>query len=104
MSFFIQDLRQTCRTLFRARGLSLTVLVILALGFGLNAAMFSAAYQLLLRPLPYDQPDRLLAVFETRADGGRAGVARVAPVDVPTAIHLEQQDGLGDLNLMQGFW
>ena len=75
MSLLPRDLQQTCRALANARGLTMTVLAILALGFGLNAAMFSAAYHLLLRPLPFDRSDRLIEVFETRADGSPTGVA-----------------------------
>ena len=59
------DLRYAIRTLARAPGFSAIVILILAIGIGANTAMFSLVDGVLLRPLPFQQPDRLYAVQET---------------------------------------
>src|SRR5262249_33062831 len=64
MSFF-QDMRVGLRSLLRARGLALTVIVTLALGIGANAAIFSVVRSVLLRPLVNRDPDRLLYIRQT---------------------------------------
>jgi hypothetical protein len=61
----VQDLRYGLRLLRRAPGFSLVVIGTLAVGIGANVAIFSALDAVLLRPLPYPQPDRLVQVFET---------------------------------------
>ncbi len=58
-----QDLRYALRTLRKNVLLTLVIVVSLAIGIGANSAIFSVADALLLRPLPYPQPDRLAAVW-----------------------------------------
>ncbi|MCU1381566.1 MAG: efflux pump, inner rane subunit [Acidobacteria bacterium] len=57
------DFRYSCRTLLRAPSFALAVIAVLALGIGANAAIFSIVNSVLLRPLPFDQPDRLVRLF-----------------------------------------
>jgi putative ABC transport system permease protein len=59
----IQDLRYGVRTLWRNPAFSIVAVFALALGIGANTAMFSVAYGLLLRPLPYAGADRVAVVF-----------------------------------------
>ena len=65
---FLQDLRYAVRTLRRNAGLTLVILASLAIGIGANTAIFSVVNALLLRPLPYPDPDQL-AVLWLRSPG-----------------------------------
>ena len=62
----LQDLRFGVRILRTNLGFSLTVILTLALGIAANTAIFSVVNAVLLRPLPYRDPERLVAVRETK--------------------------------------
>ena len=62
---FISDLRYAARSLGRARGLALTVILTLALGIGANAAIFSVVRGVLLKPLANQDEDRLIYIRQT---------------------------------------
>ncbi len=62
-----QDLRYGVRTLRRNPVFSLVAVIALALGIGVNTAMYSVAYGMLFRPLPYADPDRVAVVYMSHA-------------------------------------
>ena len=68
-----QDLRYTARTLNRARGFALTAILVTALGVGANTAAFSVADFVLLRSLPFPDPDTLVRLCEGPRTGGGWG-------------------------------
>jgi predicted permease len=69
-------MRFAIRSLAKAPGFSAAVVLTLAIGLGANAALFAVVNRILLRPLPYPDPARLVAIGETRDGlGGRPGPA-----------------------------
>ena len=60
----LQDTRYAVRLLARSPGFAVTAILTLALAIGANAAIFSAVEGVLIAPLPYREPDRLVRVFE----------------------------------------
>ncbi|MEO6238638.1 MAG: ABC transporter permease, partial [Vicinamibacterales bacterium] len=64
MQTLVQDVRYGIRVLMRSPFFAATAILILALSIGANAAVFSAVSGMLVAPLPYPSPDRLVRIFE----------------------------------------
>jgi predicted permease len=81
MSEFRQDVTYAWRRLRAAPGFALTAALTLALGIGANTAIFSIVNAVLLRPLPFPDPDRLYAVYSANRSAATLE-ASVSPVDL----------------------
>ncbi|MEP7346617.1 MAG: ABC transporter permease, partial [Gemmatimonadaceae bacterium] len=102
-----QDLRFAVRQLGRAPGLTIVVVLTLALGIGATAAIFGVVDAVVLRPLPFDQPERIVQLRSTTRDGitsvsnanfldwrtkGQAGTFDAMAASVSTGLALSGRD------------
>src|SRR5258708_8230580 len=87
MSLLPPDLRYGARMLRRAPGFAAVVAAVLALGIGANSAIFSVVNAVLLRPLPYREPDRLVRIDETDPKGEPRGVSPADMLLLSARVH-----------------
>ncbi len=96
MQNLLQNLRFSLRMLFKNPGLTITVLLTLALGIGANTAIFTVDYATLLAPLPYPEPDQLVMVW-SKIQGFRNGISAGDYLDWK-----QQSTSFSDLNAWTG--
>jgi putative ABC transport system permease protein len=92
MAALYQDLRYSFRSLRKTPGFTLVVVLTLALGIGANTAIFSIVDGVLLRPLPFAQPLRLVRIVD---DAPGAGLHNIG-MSVPELRDLQERSGLFD--------
>ena len=93
----VRDVRHGVRLLARSPGFTAAALLTLALGIGATAAIFSIVRTVVLEPLPYRDPGRLVAVWETTQDGRTRNV--IAPANF--AAWRERSRTLEDLGMVE---
>ena len=81
MNELIQDLRYGLRSLAKSPGFTIVALATLAIGIGANTAIFSFVDGVLLKPLPYAEPERIVRVLEKPPGGGRNGISTLNYLD-----------------------
>ncbi len=74
LEVLLQDVRFTFRSLRRDRGFTVIAVTILALGIGANVAVFSVVNTILLRPLPFRNPQELVRIVSRNASGGESSM------------------------------
>ena len=68
----LHDLRQAVRMVVRSPGFAALAIIILSTGIGAATLMFSLVHAVLLRTLPFDDPDRVVWMYNLRTERGRA--------------------------------
>src|SRR5271154_3991571 len=81
MNALFQDLRYALRTLRKSPGFAAVAIATLAIGIGANTAIFSFVDGVLLKPLPYEHPERIMLVLEKPPGGGTNGISTLNFLD-----------------------
>jgi putative ABC transport system permease protein len=88
MSDLITQLRYTVRLLLKSPGLTITALLILGFGIGVNTAIFSLINAVILKPLPFPEPSQLVQICQPYQNDPFASVDYPDYVDIATAQHV----------------
>jgi predicted permease len=77
MATFVSDVRYAVRSMRRNPGFTAVAITALALGIGANTAIFSVVNGVILQPLPFREPDRMVRLDESYPDGGHNGAVSI---------------------------
>lgn len=94
----VQDLRYGVRTLLRAPGFTMIAVLVIALGIGANVALFTVVRNVLLKPMPYRDPSRLVSIYEGDFGGNHPSWSPYLPVDAGSMRDWQRAaEGVADL-------
>jgi hypothetical protein len=93
------DVRLAVRQSRRNPLFAILTVACLAIGIGANSAIFSVVYAVLLRPLPYNAPDRLMAIWSDNTKAGEPANP-VSPANYEAIRALPEFSGVGDLSFL----
>jgi predicted permease len=103
MAGFWNDLKHGCRVLLKAPGFALSAIIVLALGIGANTAIFGIVNGVLLRPLPYAEPDRIVQLWHTPPQKQFPGVPRFA-LSAANYLDWQAQNTVFSSSAVYRFW
>jgi putative ABC transport system permease protein len=103
MSGFWNDLKHGCRVLLKTPGFALSAIIVLALGIGANTAIFGIVNGVLLRPLPFAEPDRLVQLWHTPPQKQFPGVPRFA-LSAANYLDWQAQNTVFSSSAVYRFW
>src|SRR5689334_1415086 len=98
MRTLLQDIRYGARVLWKKPGFTAVAVLTLALGVGANTAIFSVVNAVILRPLPFKEPERLVRVYEKRLKLGRTRNVVSAPDFIDWHAQAQAFDGIAAYN------
>jgi len=100
METILQDIRYGLKLLLKEKAFSATVLLTLAVCIGANSTIFSVINTVMLKPLPYDEPDRLVTIFNSYPG---AGAERASTSGPDFFLHRDDVPGLEELASYQSW-
>jgi hypothetical protein len=92
----LQDLRYALRQVRRAPGFTVAAMLLLALGIGANTAVFNVVYAVLLKPLDYPNPDRIVTLTSPPAGGSGMRRSLVSQLSIPDFMDWREQSTVFD--------
>src|SRR6266550_1107336 len=103
METLFKDIRYGIRGLLKHPGFTLVALITLALGIGANTAIFTVVNAVLLRPLPFAEPQQLVFIWQTHPFGKRMGIDKLPSSYADFLDWQEQSNLFEDMALLDGW-
>src|SRR6187401_285092 len=89
------DLRHSSRLLWKSKGITATTLLTLGLGIGATTAIFSSVYALMLKPLPYQEPERIVELYSSASKVGLNHMPANVPFYIDYSTNATSYESLG---------
>src|SRR5262245_24341549 len=91
----LTDLRHAFRLLWKSKRITATTLITLALCIGATTAIFSSVYSLMLKPLPYKEPDRIVELYSSAAKAGLNHLPANIPFYIDYSTNAKSYESIG---------